>query len=97
MKLAVCSDLHLEFEDLDLKNSQNAEVLILAGDILIAEDIHNHPEDPSTFNNLGTRQLMAKRFRDFLNRCSKEFPHVVYIAGNHEFYHGRWKIGRAHV
>jgi DNA repair exonuclease SbcCD nuclease subunit len=31
------------------------------------------------------------RFRDFLKRCSFQFPHVIYIAGNHEFYHGNWK------
>jgi Icc-related predicted phosphoesterase len=25
-------------------------------------------------------------FRDFLDRCSKSFKNVVYVAGNHEFY-----------
>ena len=35
--------------------------------------------------------LMSLRFRDFLKRCSFQFPHVVYVAGNHEFYHGKWK------
>ena len=43
MKIALCSDLHLEFEDVDLKNTENAEVLILSGDIMLAEDLHNHP------------------------------------------------------
>jgi predicted phosphohydrolase len=37
------------------------------------------------------------RFRDFLARCSKEFPHVIYIAGNHEFYHGKWKASLDHL
>jgi DNA repair exonuclease SbcCD nuclease subunit len=41
--------------------------------------------------DLGRRQQVAVRFRDFLKRCSFQFPHVVYIAGNHEFYHGNWK------
>jgi DNA repair exonuclease SbcCD nuclease subunit len=36
------------------------------------------------------RTESAKRFRDFLSRISLEFPHVIYVAGNHEFYHGRW-------
>jgi DNA repair exonuclease SbcCD nuclease subunit len=40
--------------------------------------------------SLGRRQSTAMRFRDFLKRCSQEFPHTVYIAGNHEFYHGKF-------
>jgi DNA repair exonuclease SbcCD nuclease subunit len=47
--------------------------------------------------DLGRRQKVALRFRDFLARCSKEFPHVVYVAGNHEFYHGRWKASLDHL
>lgn len=101
MKIALCSDLHLEFEDINLKNTDGAEVLILSGDIMIAEDLHNHPElhpmDPVNIPNLGRRQATALRFRDFLKRCSFEFPHVIYIAGNHEFYHGRWKASLDHL
>ena len=95
MKIAVCSDLHLEFQDINIQNTENADVLILSGDILVAEDLHNHPEvhpmDPTNIPNLGRRQLTALRFRDFIKRCSFQFPHVVVIAGNHEFYHGNWK------
>jgi predicted phosphodiesterase len=98
MKLAVASDLHLEFKDIELFNTEGAEVLILSGDIMIAEDLHDHPNDPPTvtspyepYKQLGARQLAAKRFRDFLARVSKEFPHVIYVAGNHEFYNGKWK------
>lgn len=97
MRVALASDLHLEFQDINLKNTEGAEVLILSGDILVAEDLHNHPEMSygmySTVNlaDLGRRQQVAVRFRDFLKRCSFQFPHVVYIAGNHEFYHGNWK------
>jgi DNA repair exonuclease SbcCD nuclease subunit len=103
MKIALCSDLHLEFEDVDLKNTDGAEVLILSGDIMVAEDLHNHPEmDYGMYSNvniadLGRRQKVALRFREFLKRCSKEFPHVVYVAGNHEFYHGRWKESLTHL
>ena len=32
MKIAICSDVHLEFGQLTLKNTENAEVLILSGD-----------------------------------------------------------------
>jgi DNA repair exonuclease SbcCD nuclease subunit len=103
MKIALASDLHLEFEDIDLKNTEGAEVLILSGDIMIAEDLHNHPEmDYGMYSSvnladLGRRQQTAQRFRDFLKRCSFEFPHVVYVAGNHEFYHGRWKESIDHL
>ena len=103
MKIALCSDLHLEFEDIDLKNTEGAEVLILSGDIMIAEDLHNHPEmDYGMYSSvnladLGRRQQIAMRFRDFLKRCSFQFPHVVYVAGNHEFYHGRWSASLDHL
>ena len=92
MRIALASDLqlHLEFGDIDLKNDENAEVLILSGDIMIAEDLHRHPEPINTLVNLGTRQQMAIRYRDFLRRVSQDFPYVVYVAGNHEFYHGNW-------
>lgn len=97
MKIALASDLHLEFQDINLKNDEGAEVLILSGDIMVAEDLHSHPHmdyNPYTSGalaDLGRRQLTALRFRDFLKRCSFQFPHVVYVAGNHEFYHGKWK------
>lgn len=103
MKIAVCSDLHLEFDDINIKNDEGAEVLILSGDIMIAEDLHNHPEmnygmySNANLEDLGRRQQTALRFRDFLKRCSFQFPHVMYVAGNHEFYHGRWKASLDHL
>lgn len=96
MKIAICSDLHLEFGDINLKNEENADVLVLSGDIMIAQDLHDHPHmdyNPYTSGalaDLGRRQATALRFRDFLKRCSFQFPHVVYVAGNHEFYHGKF-------
>jgi Icc-related predicted phosphoesterase len=101
MKIALCSDLHLEFEDINLINIENAEVLILSGDIMLAEDLHNHPPTVvspyESYTELGTRQKAAQRFRNFLSRVSNEFPHVVYVAGNHEFYHGRWNQSLEHL
>jgi predicted phosphodiesterase len=93
MKLALASDLHLEFGDIDLPNDAGAEVLLLSGDIMIAQDLHDHPEVDATGINLGTRQQAALRYRDFLRRCSSQYPHVIYVAGNHEFYHGKWPAG----
>lgn len=100
MKIALVSDLHLEFGDINLTNDEGADVLILGGDIMIAQDLHNHPRVDETptqetiaKQTFGWRQSNARTFRDFLKRCSDNFPHVIYIAGNHEFYHGKWPIG----
>ena len=96
MKIKVVSDLHLEFADINIKNDENCDVLILSGDIMVAQDLHDHPETSygmySNVNlaDLGRRQQTALRFRDFLKRCSFQFPNVIYVAGNHEFYHGKW-------
>ena len=99
MRIAVTSDLHLEFGDINIQNTDNADVLILGGDIMLAQDLHDHPESDMTtmteeiFKNLGRRQANAFDFRNFLKRVSFQFSHVIYIAGNHEFYHGKWPIG----
>lgn len=103
MKIAVASDLHLEFEDINIANTEGADVLILAGDIMIANDLHEHPETSygmysnTNLADLGKRQLAALRFRDFLKRVSFQFPHVIYVAGNHEFYNGKWNASIQHL
>ena len=103
MKIQIVSDLHLEFADCNIKNENNADVLILSGDILVAQDLHDHPEtDYGMYSNanladLGRRQRTALRFRDFLKRCSFQFPKVLYIAGNHEFYHGKFPESIEHL
>lgn len=99
MKIRVLSDLHLEFSDYHAKNYPAVDVLILSGDIMVAEDLHDHPGfdfDPyshGAFADLGRKQQRVATFRDFLKRCAFQFPHVIYIAGNHEFYHGKWVKG----
>jgi Icc-related predicted phosphoesterase len=82
MKIAVCSDLHLEFGDINLQNTDNADVLILGGDICVAADIGR--PDPNNIME-GAR---SNRITDFFKRCSFQFPHVIYIMGNHEHYNG---------
>ena len=84
MKIAVCSDLHLEFEDIDLKN-EGADVLILSGDIIVERDFDEWNERQA---ETGFSRYRSVRYHEFFQRCSKEFPHVIYIAGNHEHYHG---------
>lgn len=98
MRIQIVSDLHLEFSDVFIKNEANADVLILGGDIMVAQDLHDHLDAPSLWDMPGTqvmgrRQESARRYRDFLKRCSFQFPHVIYIAGNHEFYNGKFYAG----
>jgi len=42
MKLAIASDLHLEFEAITLNNTENADVLILAGDICVVKHLQKY-------------------------------------------------------
>jgi Icc-related predicted phosphoesterase len=101
MKIKLVSDLHLEFSDINITNDDKCDVLILGGDIMIAQDLHDHPEPNNTADQaaiangtgLGRRQQASQRYRDFLKRCSFQFPHVIYIAGNHEFYNGKFYAG----
>ena len=83
MKIALVSDVHLEFGDLDFDNNSGADVLILGGDICIASDIVQR--DP---NNIMGEEYRSNRFHNFFQRCSERFPHVIFIVGNHEHYHG---------
>lgn len=90
MKIAYCSDLHLEFDFLTLKN-EGAEVLILAGDICVSEDL---VEYSSQSFMIGTKTQKIHEF--FINTC-KQFPYVIYVAGNHEHYHGDFKYTIPHL
>ena len=80
MKVAICSDVHLEFGQLNLENTDNAEVLILSGDICTACDLR------VTDSILSSAK--TDRYLEFFTACSRNFPHVVYLMGNHEHYHG---------
>jgi Icc-related predicted phosphoesterase len=82
MKISITSDVHLEFGDLNIQNTDGADVLVLSGDICVAADIGK--PDPNNFME-GAR---SNRLVDFFTRCSFQFPHVIYIMGNHEHYHG---------
>ena len=76
MKFAVCSDLHLEFGPLELKNTENAELLRLSGDICVAKDL------------VFKESARSENWMAFFEQVSSEFKNVIYIMGNHEHYHG---------
>lgn len=75
-KIALASDIHLEFAELDLRNTQAVDVLILAGDICVAKDFRGRDSD----------NKYARRYHAFFDQVSQEFPHVIYVLGNHEHY-----------
>ncbi len=88
MKLHLLSDLHLEFLNYHLENSMDADVLILAGDITIAQALHDHSTTEWSAN-LSINQLIAARTRSLFAAARDQFKHVIMVAGNHEFYHGK--------
>jgi predicted phosphodiesterase len=92
MKISLCSDVHLEFGDLDFENDQGAQVLILGGDICVAHDITQR--DP--YGVMGP-EYRSNRFHDFFQRCHASFPHVIYIVGNHEYYNGDFATAFTHL
>jgi len=92
MKFALASDLHLEFGDIMLKNTENADVLVLSGDICVARDLNavdNH-------EILGTSNK-STRYHNFFQNCCEEFKNVIYVMGNHEYYHGDFAKSFTHI
>ena len=85
MKVAVCSDLHLEFGPIKLKNEDNVDVLILSGDILVERDLEIFDRRQM---EMGFMQGRSQMFHEFFENTCREFPHVLYVMGNHEHYHG---------
>ena len=82
MKIALCSDLHLEFGGISLENTENADVLILSGDICVVKDLRD--KDDAEFDRFDRN----KELHQFFQECCERFPNVIYIMGNHEHYHG---------
>lgn len=75
MKVKIFSDLHLEhyYACQTFPFLEEGDVLILAGDILNAKH----------FRSDGYLKAVYDRF---LNDCSKNYKHVLYVFGNHEPY-----------
>ena len=88
MKIALCSDLHLEFGPISLDNTEGAEVLILSGDILVAADLRARDEYA-----IMDSHNKSEMYHTFFQECSARFPNVIYIMGNHEYYHGDFATG----
>ena len=86
MKLAVCSDLHLEFGPIEFENTEGADVIVLSGDICVAADLNKIDYSYGT----APPKVMehSERLEKLLRSCSDSFKHTIMIMGNHEHYHG---------
>ena len=96
MKIQLVSDLHLEFSDIEIKNN-GSNLLILGGDIMLAQNLHDFAEDDPILPATNTQREKAFRFRNFLARVSRDFPQVIYIAGNHEYYHSKFPLAQDYL
>jgi len=76
MKIRILSDIHLEFHQFTVpaQFDDKDTVLVLAGDIGLP---YYHGEPNQTFYN-------------FFGRCGQQFKAVIYVLGNHEYYHGMY-------
>lgn len=91
MKFTLMSDLHLEFQGQNPIEFPEADVLVLAGDICVADDLKRFTREEPIINEDHKRGISATRYREFLDRAAATYKHVIYVAGNHEFYHGKFR------
>jgi predicted phosphodiesterase len=91
MKICITSDNHLDKADYDLKNTENAKVLIMAGDMMEASDLKKYPPETYDLDYIQKPHGIerAMRYRGFLERVSDQFEHVIYVMGNHEHWNGK--------
>lgn len=80
MKFRLLSDLHFEFSryhtinKLPVLEDEQDMIVILAGDIFPAADYNNYN--------------YSDDFIAFVKDCERRHRHVVWVAGNHEYYGG---------
>jgi Icc-related predicted phosphoesterase len=86
MKIALASDVHLEFGEISFENTENADVLILSGDICTAVDLMVK-DDIGFFD----KNVRSEKYHKFFQECGERFPHVIYVMGNHEHYNGDYR------
>lgn len=85
MKVSLVSDLHLEFDDLQMPGG---DVLIISGDAFEAKNFRQADYNPDNvtlpFEQETRRHDRCYRF--ILEECSQKYRHVIWVMGNHEHY-----------
>ena len=92
MKIQVVSDIHLEFGPISIENAGDTDVLILSGDICVVNDL----AERDSYNIRGEHDK-SNQYHTFFQECCARFPHVVYVMGNHEHYHGDYNVTAKHI
>jgi len=83
MKIHLLSDLHLEFAPFEIVNKNDADILVLSGDILVAQYFQRGENSPFFFT--------AQSWLDCLKRAASQYREVFYVLGNHEHYKGKFQ------
>jgi Icc-related predicted phosphoesterase len=86
MKISYVSDLHLEFGDYPkiLDTDAGGDVLILAGDIVVANYLRKDRTDKSSTK-------LKKHMSNLKTNLFDKYGRVLYVLGNHEHYNGIYK------
>jgi Icc-related predicted phosphoesterase len=92
MKIALVSDVHLEFGFLDIRNTENADVLILSGDICVAAALRERD-----VHGVMDGRGHSESFHKFFQQACEEFKNVVYVMGNHEHYNGDFATSETNI
>lgn len=80
MRCHYLSDLHLESETFE-QLLPKGDVLIIAGDLCHARCLDPERTDKYSINQ-------RSRVMRFIDEARTSFPHVLFVAGNHEHYDG---------
>ena len=80
MKIQLVSDLHMEFAPIEIVNANNADVLVLSGDILVADVFTRGENSPY--------HATAQLWKEWMFYVCLQYDRVYYILGNHEHYRG---------
>ena len=78
------SDLHLEFAPIEITNTDNADILVLSGDILVADRFTRSEASPYF--------LQAQGWVTWFEAVCAQYDRVFYVLGNHEHYFGRFDL-----
>jgi predicted phosphodiesterase len=85
MKLKLLSDLHIDnWVACQRFPVGTGEILVLAGDILCAK-------------HFKTNGHIHHNYEWFLEECSKNYEHVLYVNGNHEYYGYHYEKAKAKI
>lgn len=93
MKIAYCSDLHLNFGSLRLDNTKDAEILILAGDVMEADDPKASPVYAEFFEQIsqefnlifyvpGNHEYWGGNIRNTLLSMTRFLPANIIMLDN---------------